>query len=294
MGDEMTRPHTAALLTGLCIALSGCEAGSTRDITAPGPGSGRGTTAGEAQDHVAIRANGEIVSAPARRALARLRQPDARRSTPPVASAVAPTLCDAGFLDPEDGLPEGGLDGGTYSDVEVPAGAICVLQGAEVTNSVRALAGARLFIRGTLIGGDVEGLGASSVQVSDETTISGDMTVLNADDTFFASCSVDNATILGDLTCQGNDPGSPVIRAEQGPTVIGGSVNLVDNAIPTNHVLLLLNADIGDDADVSDNTGPGFKGVSGNTVADKLQCKRNDATFSGGPNTAGKAKGDCF
>jgi hypothetical protein len=280
-------------LTGLCIALSGCEAGSTRDITAPSPGSVGGTAAGEAQVHVAIRANGEMVSAPARRVPTRLRHPDVRRSTPPVASAVAPTLCDAGFLDP-DGLPEGGLDGGTYSDVEVPPGAICVLQSAEVTNSVRALAGARLFIRGTLIGGDVEGLGASSVQVSGGTTISGDMTILNADDTFFASCSVDDATILGDLTCRGNDPGSPVIRAEQGPTVIGGSVNLVDNVIPTNHVLLLLNADIGDDADVIDNTGPGFKGVSGNTVADKLQCKRNDATFSGGPNTAGKAKGDCF
>jgi hypothetical protein len=163
-----------------------------------------------------------------------------------------------------------------------------------VTNSVTALAGSRLFIRNSRIGGNVEGLSASAVQVSEETTIAGDMNVLNADDTFFASCAVDNATILGDLTCAQNDPGSPVIRAEQGPTVIGGNVNLVDNVIPGGHVMLLLNASIGASADVLDNTGPGFKSVNDNTVANKLQCKRNDPTFSGGPNSAGKAKGQCF
>jgi hypothetical protein len=212
----------------------------------------------------------------------------------PGATAAAIAVCDAGFLDPVDGSPEGGLTGGTYDGIEVPAGMICVLQDATVTNSVTALAGSRLFIRNTQIGGDVRGLNASAVQVSEETTIAGDMAVQNATDTFFASCSVDNATILGDLTCSGNDPGSPIIRAEQGPTVIGGSVNLVDNVIPAGHVLLVLNAGIGVDADVTHNTGPGFKGVSGNTVAGRLQCKRNDPTFSGGPNTAAKAKGQCF
>jgi hypothetical protein len=210
------------------------------------------------------------------------------------ATASLVAVCDAGSIDPTDGSVQGGLDSGTFDDVEVPPGMICVLSNSTVTNSVRALAGSRLFIQGSQIGGDVEGLGASAVQVSSESEIAGDLRVLNADDTFYASCAVENATILGDVTCQANDPGSPIIRAEQGPTVIGGSVNFLDNVIPAGHVMLLLNSSIGTDAEVKDNGGPGFKQVSGNTVAGKLQCKKNDATFSGGPNNAGKAKGQCF
>lgn len=290
----MTRKHAAALMIGICVGLPGCESGSNRDITAPDPGVAAGTPTGGTGEHVVIRAGGEALFAPAVRAAPNVGMSDPGASSRVGAAAAAATVCDAGFLDPIDGSPEGGLSGGTYSDIEVPPGMICVLQGVTVTNSVTALAGSRLFIRSSEIGGNVEGLSASAVQVSEETTIAGDMNVLNADDTFFASCTVDNATILGDLTCEGNDPGSPIIRAEQGPTVIHGSVNLVDNVIPGGHVLLLLNASVGKDADVNGNAGSGFKGVSGNTVVGKLQCKKNDPTFSGGPNTAGKAKGQCF
>ncbi|MGH7511390.1 MAG: hypothetical protein ACREOQ_00565 [Gemmatimonadales bacterium] len=289
----MTRKHAAAALM-IGVGLSGCDTSSNRDVTAPDPGVVTVAQPGKALVHVVVRASGEAVST--RRARS---GPNGAMSIPEGSAMVgaapaAATVCDAGFLDPTDGSPEGGLTGGTYSDIEVPPGKICVLQDATVTNSVTALAGSRLFVRNSQIGGNVQGLSASAVQVSEETTIAGDMIVLNANDTFFASCSADNASILGDLTCQGNNPGSPIIRAEQGPTVIGGSIHLVDNVIPAGHVLLLLNSSIGVDADVNTNTGPGFKGVNGNTVAGKLQCKRNDATFSGGPNTAGKAKGQCF
>ena len=289
----MTRKHAAALMIGVGIGLAGCDSSSSRDVTAPDPGVVTVNQPGRALVHAVVRASGEAVPVRTGR-----NSPKGAMSTPRGSAMVgtalaAATVCDAGFLDPVDGLPEGGLTGGSYSDVEVPPGKICVLEGVTVTNSVTALAGSRLFVRSSQIGGNLQGLSASAVQVSEETTIAGDMTVLNANDTFFASCSVDNATILGDLTCRGNDPGSPIIRAEQGPTVIGGSIHLIGNVIPAGHVLLLLNSSIGVDGDVSTNTGPGFKGVNGNTVAGKLQCKRNDPTFSGGPNT-GKAKGQCF
>lgn len=286
----MNRKHAAALIIG--IGLGGCDAGPNRDLTAPDPGLATGGPTEGAKVHLAVRATGEAMAV---RAVGAGPGSGPRKSVKiGDATAAAVAVCDAGVLDPVDGSPEGGLTGGTYDDIEVPAGMICVLQDAAVTNSVTAFAGSRLFIRNTQIGGDVRGVGASAVQVSEETTIAGDMSVLNANDTFFASCSVDNATILGDLTCARNDPGSPIIRAEQGPTFIGGSVSLTGNVIPAGHVMLLLNAGLGADADVTDNSGPGFKGVSGNTVAGKLQCKRNDPTFSGGPNTAAKAKGQCF
>ena len=120
------------------------------------------------------------------------------------------------------------------------------------------------------------------------------MNVQGAHDDHFASCSVDNATIVGDLTCADNNPGSPIIRAEQGPTEIGGSVKLVDNVIPAGHVMLLLNAVVGADAGVRRNSGAGFKSVNGNTVTGELICKKNDPTFTGGPNTAGEVQDQCF
>ncbi len=211
---------------------------------------------------------------------------------PGVALAAVTTVCDGGFIEP-DGSPEGGLDGGTYDNIEVPPGAVCVLGNVTVTNSVRALAGARLFIQGSEIGGNVKGLDASAVQVSAGTHVAGNVNVQGAHDTHFASCAVDDATIDGNLVCADNNPGSPIIRTEQGPVTIGGSVRLVDNMIPAGHVMLMLNAEVAVDADVRRNSGGGFKSVQGNTVAGALTCRKNDAPFTGAPNTAGGFAGQC-
>ena len=176
----------------------------------------------------------------------------------------------------------------------VPAGEICILSGVEVTNSVTAQAGALLFIQGSQIGGDVLGLGAGAVQMNSETTVGGNVTVQGGGGGYFSSCAVEYATITGNLSCTGQDPGSPIVRAEQGETSIGGDVDLSRNVIPAGHVLLLETMPIGGDADVSRNSGGGFKHVAGNTVTGTLSCKKNDATFTGGPNTAAKLKGQCF
>lgn len=286
----MTLKHARVLIA--CVALAACDGASTRDIAAPdgeSPSDAPATTG----RHLVVRANGEIFSARTVPLTPNAQALDRGVSAAVGAAAAATTVCDAGVIDPVDGNPEGGLDGGTYSDIEVPPNAICVLQGVTVTNSVKAFAGSRLFIQNSEIGGNVKGLNASAVQVSEQTRIAGDMNVQGAHDVLFASCAVDNATIVGDLTCADNSPGSPIIRAEQGPTTIGGSVKLVDNVIPGGHVLLLLNASVGADADVRRNTGAGFKSVNGNTVTGELACKKNDPTFSGSPNTAGTTKGQC-
>jgi hypothetical protein len=284
----MTLNHARVLMA--CMALAACDGASTHDMTAP-DGDGPSTATGR---YRVVRANGEVFSARSAPATpgAKPFEPGVRAAV--TAAAATTTVCDAGVIDPVDGNPEGGLEGGTYTDIEVPPGAICVLYGVTVTQSVKALADSRLFIQNSQIGGNVRGLNASAVQVSEETTITGNMNVQGAHDLMFASCAVDNATIMGDLTCADNSPGSPIIRAEQGPTVIGGSVKLVDNVIPAGHVLLLLNASVGADADIRRNTGAGFKSVNSNTVTGELVCKKNDPTFTGGPNTAGTIKGECF
>src|SRR5690349_13153317 len=86
------------------------------------------------------------------------------------------TTCDQGALVPDDVdptiiRPEGGLSGGTYDNIEVPPNAVCVLEGVTVTHSVRALAGAYLFVFGSTVGGDILGLAPKAVQLNDETTV---------------------------------------------------------------------------------------------------------------------------
>ena len=281
----MTGKHARVLIA--CVALAACDGASGRDLTSPEGSQPNDAIAGTGR-HTMIRANGDVVSGRG------VRSVRARPGATRLAAAAVTTVCDAGSIDPVDGSPQGGLDGGTYRDIEVPVGAICVLQGVTVTRSVKALADSRLFIQNSEIGGNVKGIDASAVQVSEETHIAGNLNVQGGHDALFASCAVDNATIDGDVTCADNNPGSPIIRAEQGPTAIGGSVKFTDNVIPAGNVMLLLNASVGVDAEVRRNTGAGFKSVTGNTVTGDLVCKKNDPTFTGGPNTAGSVGGQCF
>lgn len=222
----------------------------------------------------------------------------------PSAAAVSGTSqCDQGALveqTDEDGnptgvfLPEGGLPADTYDEIVVPADAICVLIGVTVIHNVTALSHSQLFIYDSQIGEDLTGLDPYSVQLGDNSTVGGNMVVRDAGGGPFASCTVDGATITGDVRCVNNNPGSPIIRVEQGPVSIGGDVEFAGNFIPPGNVQLLLGADVGHNADVNKNTGGGTKDVIGNTVANTLTCKKNDLPFVGGPNTANKIKGQCF
>lgn len=282
----MRRSHTATLM--LCAGLAGCASEPEHDMTGPAGGTPtRGGTPREGVGYV-LGADGKRVAVSSRIPAASLEMRD-----PGVGLAAAATVCNAGVIDP-DGSPEGGLDGGTYASVEVPPGAICVLSGVTVTNSVRALAGSRLFIQGSDIGGNVKGLDASAVQVLGGSQVGGNVNIQGAHDLTFASCAVDDVIIGGDLVCAGNDPGSPIIRTEGGPVEVGGAVRLVDNVIPGGHVMLLLNAEVALDVDVRRNSGAGFKSVEGNIVTGELACRKNDLPFTGGPNTAGALTGQCF
>ena len=230
------------------------------------------------------------------------------------------TQCDLGEIEPEldeNGVPipdqfdfPAPLPSDTYDAIEVPPDGVCVLEGVTVLQSVTALAGARLFIHSSEIGGGVIGLSATVIQVAGETHIGGNLDMQDASDDLslpFATCAVTNATIDGDLSCTNSNPGSPIIRPtvstseEDGvvttvtlPVTVGGSVNLLGNVILPGHVQLLQGTEIGGKAEVNDNSGGGYKEVTGNHTGQKLSCKRNTAPFVGGPNPGGKAKGQCF
>jgi hypothetical protein len=284
----MRTAHTAAVLAAFVAGLAACDSTSTRDMTAPEPGAVTHDLGalGTSSRHV-VRRDGQVSAGPV--------QDFDLRGPGDVSSLVTTvtTECSGGVIDAE-GFPVGGLAGGTYDEIEVPPGEICVLDGVTVIGSVRALAGARLFIFSSTIGADVLGLTASAVQLNSESSVGGNFDIQGGSDVLFASCAVDNSTITGNVRCVNHDPGSPVIRAELGPVTIGGNVDILSNVIPPGNVLLLQNASIGVNADVNRNTDGGFKSVNGNTVGNTLECKKNDAPFVGGPNVANKTKHQCF
>lgn len=268
---------SVVLFFGISLGTIGCDAAS-HDMTAPeGRGPDQESAALNRLTHSIVGADGRIISATALGSGLRM------LGRAPSAAAATTTQCD------------GALILGTYDAVEVAPGGECLLLGVTVTNSVTALSGSQLFIQGaSVIGGSVFGLDAAAVQVNEESTIHGDMDVQGGGGPALASCSVDNARIDGNLSCRNQDPGSPVIRAEQGATSIGGNVSLENNVIPLGNVLILLTTSVGGNADVNKNTGSGFKTVSDNTVALTLQCKKNDVPFVSAANVASKIKGQCL
>ncbi len=271
----MTRTSAAVLVS--CLALTACESGFT---------------AGDVPNDFAVARRGAVRSDGTVRPI-RLREagPTSIDRVGDRARLVT-GVCSGGAI--VDGSPEGGLPSGDYDDVVVPAGEICVIANVTVTNSVTVEAGGMAFIQGSQIGGDVVAQDAEAVQLNGGTTVGGNVSITGGGGWVFSSCSVDDATIVGDLSCTRQNPGSPVIRAEQGETSIGGSVDLSRNFINPGHVLLLETVLIGGAAEVSRNSGGGYKHVAGNTVTGTLSCKQNDPTFAGGPNTAAKIKGQCF
>lgn len=283
--------RTAGLV--LSVAIAGCS-----DQTIESPGTGNPTKdialLGSTTRYV-VGLDGRLVSAPAASSIQRALTATAAAPTP------GTTLCDQGALvptnaDPNVLFPEGGLTNGSYDNIVVPPGKICVLEFVTVTNSVTALSGSQLFIRSSTIGRNVVGLGAKVVQMNDETTVHQNVAVLNAGGGPFASCAVENSTVDGSVSCLNNHPGSPIIRpfGIGGFVTIGGSVILAGNFIPATNVLLLQDANIGSSAGVLFNGGAGSKSVKGNTVGNVLECRGNSPPFEGGPNVAASARGQCF
>jgi len=308
----MSKGATATLLAA-CAAMAACDGGSTRDdLTAPTPGAMTQNLAGvRSLGRSATRPDGSISSAPATGAGLR-----ALADAAPAAPGTT-TQCDQGEIvedeEPDANgnprfFPGGVIVTGPHDNIVVPPDAVCVLEAAIVAHDVTAFAGSRLFIYSSSIGGNVTGLSARVVQLATETTVGGNVDVRNAGDVVypFASCAVQDTEVQGDVSCTKNNPGSPIIRGVAAgtppadepppaqPVTIHGNVTLEGNFILPGHVMLLELTTIGKNADVNKNTGGGHKSVQGNTVGNKLDCKKNDPPFIGGPNVAGKAKGQCF
>lgn len=201
----------------------------------------------------------------------------------------------------------GFLPPGTYDNVVVPPGAFCVLQTSTVNGSVKALERSQLNIRNTTVRGNVDGDKADIV----------DMLAFGGRNLVLGSIQVKEGGGTGNFSYAricGTDLPNGNIQIEKmrnyvlvgGPRYCGGlgggntlekgNIKVEENSIgfPFFGEMEISNNSVGGNVQVFKNVGPGTKFVQLNTVREDLQCFENTLPFVGGPNTAGKAEGQCF
>jgi hypothetical protein len=184
------------------------------------------------------------------------------------------------------------LFGGTYANVVVPAGEICVMVGATVQGNVKAGAGATLISTQNTITGDVQTDTAATVFTGGD-AIGGNLQITGGTgstqvcaDTF-ARGNIEIQKRLGGPLSVGNGDSCP------GNVLGNGNLTVQQSAVSLGPLDVRGNSVHGN-LQVNANTGPAAKTVQGNTVGNNLQCAANTDPFVGGPNTAGKAAGQCF
>lgn len=235
------------------------------------------------------------------------------------AAAAPPTEC------------VGALTGGPFDNVEVPPGAFCQMTAAVVTGNVLVRAGASLRADASQISGNVIGQNSSWVCLEFASQLGGDFLVKGGDvgtttgfdigvtvggharvtdnagltfiDAAHVGGNVDVSSNTGTLEIEFNTIGGNVTIANNvvppiytgGPItpfpggcgeptsldlLVGGMSN-INNTLPTSNMHVI------------NNSGASNKTVVGNTVKN-LVCVNNDPVFTGGPNAAQNAHGQCF
>lgn len=180
------------------------------------------------------------------------------------------------------------LRGRTFENFTVPVGTTCTLQDVRVRGNVVALERSRLFLVDAVVGGNVDGIAARTVQV-ERGRIEGSIQIKDA-----ASPGELGASVRGTVLTQGN---IQVEKMRTGRIVIAdavlekGNIKIEENAVDQS--LDATGNRVAQNLQAFKNVGAGAKSITGNRVGQTLECKENAAPFNGGPNEAGEAKEQC-
>jgi len=200
----------------------------------------------------------------------------------------------------------GFLPPGTYDNIVVPPGAFCLLENSTVNGSVKALENSTLSIFGRVtVHGNVDGDKADIVDmlgIGGRNLVLGSIQIKEGGSTggfsYARVCGTDlpNGNIQIEKMKNYVLVGGPRF-CNTGNTLAKGNIKVEENSIgfpvPFGEMEVSRNT-VGGNVQVFKNVGPGLKFVQGNTVREDLQCFENTLPFVGGPNTAGKAEGQCF
>ena len=182
-----------------------------------------------------------------------------------------------------------GTVSGSFTNVFVPAGQTCTLQNATVSGSILAREGARLFVSGTRVDGNIDGVEARVVQVRGG-TVGGSIQIADGQ-----SPAALGAAVLGTRLTQGN---ITVLKMRTGSIRIEdaileqGNIQLDENSVAT--ALAIVRNTVAQNVQVFKTEGAGSKAVRNNRIGQIVQCKENALPFIGGPNLAGDRQDQCF
>jgi hypothetical protein len=183
-----------------------------------------------------------------------------------------------------------GTVSGTFANVFVPAGATCKLQNATVNGNVLARERSRLYVSNTRVAGNIDGVEARVVQVKGG-SLEGSIQIADGSSAGELGAAVYGGTVL----TQGN---IQIIKMNTGTIRIAdvrlrkGNIKVEENS--TGSSLEVVRNQVAQNIQVNKNRGSGRKVVKGNRVFQIVQCKENTSPFTGGPNAAAEAEGQCF
>ena len=241
--------------------------------------------------------------------MSRLRNRAARVAA---ASAVVVAAVAVGFAAPAGAAVTqcvGTVTGEVDGDLIVPAGAACVLAGAQVHGNVIVSQGASLHAVAagpvtTTIDKNVLGFDVQSVLLQYQTQVGGNfvidgatggvtgfdinvhvggnaIVVRNAGYTFIDAAIVDQNVLVTGST------GGVEVEWNR----VGGSEDVSWN-VPT--TMSVYGNQVARTLTVLHNTGGGHKQVIANNATRSLTCLGNDEPFVGGPNASSNVNGQCF
>jgi hypothetical protein len=160
--------------------------------------------------------------------------------------------------DASPGHCDGTIGSRTVDEVDVPSGATCTLEGTTVNGNVSVGVNGTLVARRVAVDGDVEGEGARLVEVSDNSTIGGNLQQEQG-----GSSAVRDSQIHGDLQWSEQSGWLAVQR-----TGVSGNLQ-------------------------ADQNSGGLK-ISDNRIGGDLECEQNTPAPTGGDNTvSGHRSGQC-
>ena len=199
------------------------------------------------------------------------------------------------------------VSGGTInSNVSVPAGAVCILNGVTVNGSVSAGSNAYFESNGSKISGSVLGNQALTLYAWNHSAIGGVLAGYKTSQLFLYDSSVAQdvgaansvAPGYGHFQICGSTLGGNLGVAYMGPDILigdpaaGCGSNSIKHDVFASYngadgeVYVIGNTVLQGDMFVSNNTGVGDKRVQNNTVSGDLNCSGNSSPFTASGNTA--------
>jgi hypothetical protein len=234
-----------------------------------------------------------------------------------MALASAGLLATAAPAAARDFKCNGVFAGATVGNVVVPPNGACTLAASSVKGNVSVRRGAYFEAENTRIGGNVQGSSALTVFIHGGSRIGGnvqgdktpqlflfDSTVVGDIQAQDAVSDFGHVQICGMTVVSGNiqikKMGTDILIGEVDPlvgcapnTVQNGDVQAEENFTDVEFVIRG-NAIPNGNLQVFKNRGPSEKFVEFNTGGESLQCKENDSSFVGSPNTGWKqTEGQC-